>query len=328
MHKLLTLLTGLTLASLFFYLLLSVYVFIHTSRPPSPFSIKRGFIRNATDRPKVLTGPSLHPETTLPPIHGAVRHYKSLLDNRTVDLGCTSCAVVSSSGYLLGTKAGPEIDRHSCVIRLNMAPVKGYEKDVGTRTSLRVMNFFMLGFEPETMPPNSHIMVWGLLKRTSYLENARNLSRRLSTGSTIHGQTHKGELEAEELFAKETGLHPVKTRSWISTGWFAMMIAIDICREIHVYGMVPSDYCARKPKKDVPYHYYETPYVKECSTYNKAQGDKTGNHRFISEKSVFARWAQRFNITFHYPSWSEGLDPQLFQKPGPLLETLIHWIRT
>lgn len=46
---------------------------------------------------------------------------------------------MSSSGQLLGRNAGKEIDANDCVIRMNDAPVNGYEKDVGTRTSIRVV---------------------------------------------------------------------------------------------------------------------------------------------------------------------------------------------
>ncbi|XP_033106753.1 alpha-2,8-sialyltransferase 8B-like isoform X3 [Anneissia japonica] len=51
-----------------------------------------------------------------------------------------SCAVIGSSGVLKGSSCGREIDAHDFVIRENMAPVKGFESDVGTRTSLMTSN--------------------------------------------------------------------------------------------------------------------------------------------------------------------------------------------
>ena len=53
---------------------------------------------------------------------------------------CSSCAIVSASGYLLNSGAGDAIDAHDCVIRMNTSPVKGYEKDVGARTDVRFMS--------------------------------------------------------------------------------------------------------------------------------------------------------------------------------------------
>lgn len=34
-----------------------------------------------------------------------------------------------------------------------------------------------------------------------------------------------------------------KSHSWLSTGWFTMVIAIEICDNIKVYGMVPPNHC-------------------------------------------------------------------------------------
>ncbi|KPP70627.1 hypothetical protein Z043_110529 [Scleropages formosus] len=55
-------------------------------------------------------------------------------------LYCDVCSVVSSSGQMLGRLAGPEIDSASCVWRMNNAPTRGFERDVGRRTTLRVVS--------------------------------------------------------------------------------------------------------------------------------------------------------------------------------------------
>lgn len=34
-----------------------------------------------------------------------------------------------------------------------------------------------------------------------------------------------------------------KSHSWLSTGWFTMVIAVELCDHVHVYGMVPPEYC-------------------------------------------------------------------------------------
>lgn len=51
---------------------------------------------------------------------------------------CNHCALVSSSGHMLGASLKEEIDKTECVIRMNNAPTLKYEKDVGSRTSVRV----------------------------------------------------------------------------------------------------------------------------------------------------------------------------------------------
>ncbi|XP_078596687.1 alpha-N-acetylgalactosaminide alpha-2,6-sialyltransferase 1-like [Branchiostoma floridae x Branchiostoma japonicum] len=48
---------------------------------------------------------------------------------------CITCAVVGNGGILNGSRMGMEIDQHSYVFRVNEAYTKGYEEDVGKRTT-------------------------------------------------------------------------------------------------------------------------------------------------------------------------------------------------
>ena len=45
---------------------------------------------------------------------------------------------MSSSGHLFASGAGAEINAHDCVLRMNLAPIKGFEKDVGNKTTVRL----------------------------------------------------------------------------------------------------------------------------------------------------------------------------------------------
>ncbi|XP_026936591.1 alpha-N-acetylgalactosaminide alpha-2,6-sialyltransferase 2-like isoform X3 [Sagmatias obliquidens] len=49
--------------------------------------------------------------------------------------GCIRCAVVGNGGILNGSRQGQNINAHDYVFRLNGAVIKGFEKDVGTKTS-------------------------------------------------------------------------------------------------------------------------------------------------------------------------------------------------
>ena len=51
-----------------------------------------------------------------------------------------TCGVVSSAGSLLHSKLGAKIDANDFVIRFNAAPTEQFEADVGTKTSLRIIN--------------------------------------------------------------------------------------------------------------------------------------------------------------------------------------------
>ena len=48
-----------------------------------------------------------------------------------------SIAVIGNSGILLNKEFGKEIDSYDLVIRCNLARVKGFEKHVGSKTSIR-----------------------------------------------------------------------------------------------------------------------------------------------------------------------------------------------
>jgi len=51
-----------------------------------------------------------------------------------------TCAMVGNSGILKRGGFGRSIDAHDVVMRINQAPVAGYEKMVGARTTYRMLN--------------------------------------------------------------------------------------------------------------------------------------------------------------------------------------------
>uniref|UniRef100_A0A671QR52 ST3 beta-galactoside alpha-2,3-sialyltransferase 7 n=1 Tax=Sinocyclocheilus anshuiensis TaxID=1608454 RepID=A0A671QR52_9TELE len=52
---------------------------------------------------------------------------------------CRKCMVVGSSGILHSKNLGPHIDQYNIIIRVNNAPVFGYERDAGSRTTIRLI---------------------------------------------------------------------------------------------------------------------------------------------------------------------------------------------
>ncbi|XP_068055221.1 CMP-N-acetylneuraminate-beta-1,4-galactoside alpha-2,3-sialyltransferase isoform X4 [Anomalospiza imberbis] len=53
-------------------------------------------------------------------------------------LSCRRCIIVGNGGVLANKSLGLKIDDYDVVVRLNSAPVKGFEKDVGGKTTLRI----------------------------------------------------------------------------------------------------------------------------------------------------------------------------------------------
>ncbi|XP_014035790.1 alpha-N-acetylgalactosaminide alpha-2,6-sialyltransferase 2 isoform X2 [Salmo salar] len=57
-------------------------------------------------------------------------------DRRSNGSRCVRCAVVGNGGILKDSKKGRDIDQHDYIFRTNGAVIKGFEQDVGSRTSL------------------------------------------------------------------------------------------------------------------------------------------------------------------------------------------------
>ncbi|XP_040026918.1 ST3 beta-galactoside alpha-2,3-sialyltransferase 3b isoform X2 [Gasterosteus aculeatus] len=53
-------------------------------------------------------------------------------------LSCKRCIIVGNGGILFNKSLGSRIDDYDVIVRLNEAPVKGYGKDVGTKTTIRI----------------------------------------------------------------------------------------------------------------------------------------------------------------------------------------------
>ncbi|XP_065812303.1 ST3 beta-galactoside alpha-2,3-sialyltransferase 3a isoform X1 [Labrus bergylta] len=53
-------------------------------------------------------------------------------------MSCKTCIIIGNGGILANKSLGPRIDEIDVVVRLNEAPVKGFEKDVGSKTTMRI----------------------------------------------------------------------------------------------------------------------------------------------------------------------------------------------
>ncbi|XP_033115173.1 alpha-N-acetylgalactosaminide alpha-2,6-sialyltransferase 6-like [Anneissia japonica] len=151
-----------------------------------------------------------------------VEGYERLIDSKKLELRCSQCAVVASSGHLLNSSAGEEIDKYECVIRMNSAPIIGYEKYVGTKTTVRVMghvNMLWLNqsvalqreiLSNVTTKPDKLIVPWlyniKINKATDkYYNLAKNFSLKYDYKDMYLLDNEKMKY-AENTFQKETGL--------------------------------------------------------------------------------------------------------------------------
>ncbi|CAH1252445.1 ST8SIA2 [Branchiostoma lanceolatum] len=93
-----------------------------------------------------------------------------------------TCAVVGGSGIIKGTGCGPEIDGHDFVIRFNIAPITGYENDVGVKVNMVVVGTFKLHMMKNTLeadPDSLHTLAkW---KPEKYMASIEEMLSRLKS---------------------------------------------------------------------------------------------------------------------------------------------------
>uniref|UniRef100_A0A3Q2ZV03 CMP-N-acetylneuraminate-beta-galactosamide-alpha-2,3-sialyltransferase 1 n=1 Tax=Kryptolebias marmoratus TaxID=37003 RepID=A0A3Q2ZV03_KRYMA len=148
---------------------------------------------------------------------------------------CRTCAVVGNSANLLKSHYGPLIDSQDIVIRINYGKVKGYEEDVGSKTTHRVMY-------PESssrLDNTTHLVLFAFkIKDLQWLKKA------FLTG--FFGRIKFNKLKATDFFQvmvvnpalmkhahvvwlKKKGVYP-------STGFMTLILALHMCDEVHVFG--------------------------------------------------------------------------------------------
>lgn len=252
--------------------------------------------------------------TTNVGLHGYVQITSGLMD-QFLGVHCKDCAFVSSSGQMLKAGKGNEIDKLECVIRMNNAPTVGYEDDVGTKTSLRVVSHTSvpLILKNETYYFEQSVgtvyVVWGPEKKMRQdgkgrTFNALQKAAKKFPHAKIYMLTREKVQYCDGLFQNETGKNRMLSGAYLSTGFFTMVLAMEMCDSIHVYGMISYDYCSQANHTAVPYHYYEKR-MDECRMYRVHEKARRGGHRFITEKAIYGRWASRKKMWFHHQSWAD-----------------------
>ncbi|XP_066280269.1 alpha-N-acetyl-neuraminyl-2,3-beta-galactosyl-1,3-N-acetyl-galactosaminide alpha-2,6-sialyltransferase-like [Branchiostoma lanceolatum] len=284
----------------------------------SPRTEAQTNIPNTTDGPTAPPGP-VHPApfNVTNPLSGYVNVLK---DREALRLHCGVCALVSTSGHVLNHTAGAEIDQAECVIRMNHSPVNGFEKHVGKRTTVRIVTHssFEFAFKEITQiiskENRSKLVVWGpddamrtngKGKTYNHLFNLTKVSKDVE----FYMLSPERMLYSHKLFDNETGLQRrVKGGLlWLSTGWFTMILATEMCDQVKVYGMSNGENCRDPNAYPAAYHYFDSDNItyaeKECDEYNRMEKREKDAHRFFIEKTVFERWSKYHKITFHFPSW-------------------------
>ncbi|TSK72031.1 Alpha-N-acetylgalactosaminide alpha-2,6-sialyltransferase 3 [Bagarius yarrelli] len=161
---------------------------------------------------------------------------------------------------------------------MNAAPTKGFDVDVGNKTTVRVVahssvrrlvNRETFFFKREA---NTRYVVWGPERNMRQDGKGRVFNMLVKLAGkypSVHIYTVSREkmMQCDRVFQNETGKNSLTNSS------------------------------------SVPYHYYESNRLDECGMYQAHERARRAGHRFITEKQIYRRWASQGKLKFQYPTW-------------------------
>ncbi|KAM6896974.1 alpha-N-acetylgalactosaminide alpha-2,6-sialyltransferase 1-like [Xenentodon cancila] len=221
--------------------------------------------------------------------------------------GCIHCAVVGTAGILNGSKMGAEIDAHDYVFRVNGAVIKGYEEDVGNRTSVYVhtshsitASHMILKKYGYTSAPHDedikYVLIpegmrdfqWlqGLLKGENVSSGQYNNKQPRVYYSGQYNESRFYVLHQDFLryvrnrFLKSSNLN---STYWAlvrpTNGAFSLFLALHTCDTVSAYGFMTEDYSKYS-------NYYFERFIKSNVIFFI-------NHDYIMEKNLWKSFHDR-----------------------------------
>uniref|UniRef100_A0A2K6SUG0 Beta-galactoside alpha-2,6-sialyltransferase 2 n=1 Tax=Saimiri boliviensis boliviensis TaxID=39432 RepID=A0A2K6SUG0_SAIBB len=187
--------------------------------------------------------------------------------------GLRSCAVVMSAGAILNSSLGEEIDSHDAVLRFNSAPTRGYEKDVGNKTTVRIINSQILTnpshhFIDSSLYKDVILVAWDPAPYSANLNLwYKKPDYNLFTPYIQHRQRNPNQpfyILHPKFIWQLWDIIQENTKEKIqpnppSSGFIGILIMMSMCREVHVYEYIPS------VRQTELCHYHELYYDAACT---------------------------------------------------------------
>ncbi|XP_061418467.1 beta-galactoside alpha-2,6-sialyltransferase 1-like isoform X1 [Lethenteron reissneri] len=191
------------------------------------------------------------------------------------------CAVVMNAGSLLRAQLGAEIDGHDAVMRFNSAPTAGYEIHVGTKTSIRLVNWQIVNqekfnFETSELYRDIILVLWGPPPYTCTEKNQQQWKGHVNiTFPALDAYMKRRRERPRQPFYL---LHPCFRRGlWdlvqhnvghgerilenpTSSGLLGVALMMSLCQEVTVYDFIPP-----RGRATRQCHYFEPTQNPECT---------------------------------------------------------------
>ncbi|KAM9306650.1 CMP-N-acetylneuraminate-beta-galactosamide-alpha-2,3-sialyltransferase 2-like [Pholidichthys leucotaenia] len=198
---------------------------------------------------------------------------------------CRTCAVVGNSVNLKGSNYGSLIDNHDVIIRMNRGRTKGFEKDVGSKTTHHVIypeSAMRLENTTHTrlvfFPFKIQDLLW-LISSFNSMKNSAVNSNRIANKNLVMILNPAFIKYVHEVWLSKSGRYP-------STGFMTLIISMLMCDKVDVFGFgADSDGNWS--------HYFEN------AKYSKL---KTGPHPGSAEYKIIQKLHKR-KIIFFFRGW-------------------------
>jgi len=198
----------------------------------------------------------------------------------------SSCAVVGNGRSMLESGIGHEIDVHEAVFRINMAPVLGFQHDVGSKTTVRFSFPPICGSIAGHTYEEAHICMnagsstgsyeaflkmrdaFSLVLRQIKLDRAR-------TNQTASAPSFFASSREFDRLALNAGIVP----SGPTSGLSALLFALSNCDHVSAYGftagLLRHDFPG--PVKLIRAHYYDDKDIIDIGKSNPHKYNKEGD---------------------------------------------------
>ncbi|XP_015261628.1 PREDICTED: CMP-N-acetylneuraminate-beta-galactosamide-alpha-2,3-sialyltransferase 4-like [Gekko japonicus] len=227
-------------------------------------------------------------------------------------LRCKTCIVVGNGYTLRRQRLGKFIDSHDIIIRINDAPLKGYGKDVGKKTTFRFFFPESALSDPLENSDNDTVFILVPFKMLDLLwvkEVLQNKKEEILTGfwrqppmewkgKATHLRIMNPYVTFEATFRfLQLDMWP---RRYSTTGLIAVIFALHLCQEVNIVGF---GYPPEKNRTS-PLHYYGMDHL----TKNMIR-----THNLTAEQKWLLKMQERemiFDVLRPPTSWVWGPRPQ------------------
>ncbi|XP_077552402.1 alpha-N-acetylgalactosaminide alpha-2,6-sialyltransferase 6-like isoform X2 [Haemaphysalis longicornis] len=245
------------------------------------------------------------------------------------NVSCATCALVGYSGHLLGSGLGGSVDASDCVIRLGRSPGQGYDQDVGSKTTFRLLHADTLhdllkrGRRPQRLASgplaSNYLVVFGTPRKAT----PASLRTRLESSGDGGPRLLNLRRSAEHAAAKSLAQHASTlgydlSGAEPSTLWHAVRLTESIgCDSVDVFGVPEPKLCKRQQDEASRSLFWEYASRQQCvggvdAGHNEDPLRPDPNQLSLLDRRALAGWIQGAgsrHVRFWAPSWDTAPPP-------------------